>query len=155
VDISPTDKVAIKGTRTYLVTASNIYTLQVRVVGSQEQGLAGAHVDVKMGSTPIYSGVADADGVVTMEVPAATYTATGTYKGVTATQDVNLSADTVVTLKTAVFMELFGASMTFSTFILWIIMAIIVVILLIIIAQEYNIYRRKRLPTLFGSGAPK
>jgi hypothetical protein len=52
-------------------------------------------------------------------------------------------------------MELFGASMTFSTFMLWIIMVVIVVILLIIIAQEYNIYRRKKLPQLFGPAAPK
>jgi hypothetical protein len=32
-DVSPAETLAVKGTRTYLVTASKIYTLQVRVVG--------------------------------------------------------------------------------------------------------------------------
>jgi len=154
-DVSPAETLAVKGTRTYLVTASKIYTLQVRAVGAQEQGLAGAHVDVKLAGATIFSGVADSDGVVTLELPSATYAVSATYKGVSASQDVSLTADQVVTLKTAVFMELFGASMTFSTFMLWIIMVVIVVILLIIIAQEYNIYRRKKLPQLFGPAAPK
>jgi hypothetical protein len=154
-DVSPAESLAVKGTRTYLMTASKVYTLQVRAVGAQEQGLAGAHVDVKLAGATIFSGVADSDGVVTLELPSATYSVSATYKGVSASQDVSLTADQVVTLKTAVFMELFGASMTFSTFMLWIIMVVIVVILLIIIAQEYNIYRRKKLPQLFGPAAPK
>jgi hypothetical protein len=78
-DISPTANLAIKGTRTYLVTASKVYTLQVRVVGAQEQGLTGAHVDVKLGGSSIYSGVTDADGVVTLELPSATYSVSATY----------------------------------------------------------------------------
>ena len=154
-DVSPAESLAVKGTRTYLVTASKVYTLQIRAVGAQEQGLAGAHIDVKLAGATVFSGVADSDGVVTLELPSATYAVSATYKGVSASQDVSLTADQVVTLKTAVFMELFGASMTFSTFMLWIIMVVIVVILLIIIAQEYNIYRRKKLPQLFGPAAPK
>jgi hypothetical protein len=156
-DVSPAEKLVVKGTRTYLLTAEKIATLQVRVLGAQGQGLGGAHVDVKLGTITVFSGVADSDGVVTLELPYGTYSVSATYKGVSASQDVELSSPTPppLELRTAVFMELFGASMTFSTFMLWIIMVVIVVVLLIIIAQEYNIYRRKKLPQLFGPAAPK
>jgi hypothetical protein len=146
-DVSPTAPLSVALSQAYLVTASKIATVTVQVLGAQNQGLSGATVTIG----PI-TGITTGDGTFTTEIPFGTYTATASYKGVSASQSVTVSGDTTVTLRTGTFVELFGQSLTFASFVLWIIAVIIIVLILVIAAQEYNIYRRKKLPQLFGAG---
>ncbi|NHV06971.1 MAG: carboxypeptidase regulatory-like domain-containing protein, partial [Thaumarchaeota archaeon] len=146
-DVSPTAPLSVALSQAYLVTASKIATVTVQVLGAQNQGLSGATVTIG----PI-TGITTGDGTFTTEIPFGTYTATASYKGVSASQSVTVSGDTTVTLRTGTFIELFGQSLTFASFVLWIIAVIIIVLILVIAAQEYNIYRRKKLPQLFGAG---
>ncbi|MEM0259720.1 MAG: hypothetical protein QW314_07705, partial [Thermoproteota archaeon] len=135
------------GSQTYTLVAGNIATVTVQVLGAQNQGLPGATVTIG----PI-TGVTTGDGTFVTEIPYGTYTITASYKGVSASQSATISGDTTVTLRTGTFIELFGQSLTFASFVLWIIAVIVIVLILIIAAQEYNIYRRKKLPQLFGAG---
>ncbi|MEM0328717.1 MAG: carboxypeptidase-like regulatory domain-containing protein, partial [Thermoproteota archaeon] len=138
----------VVGSQTYTLVARNIATVTVQVLGAQNQGLPGA--TVKIG--PI-TGVTTGDGTFVTEIPYGTYTITASYKGVNADpRTEEISGDTTVTLRTGTFIELFGQSLTFASFVLWIIAVIVIVLILIIAAQEYNIYRRKKLPQLFGAG---
>jgi len=155
--INPTLPLVVTISRTYLLTASNIAVVQVQVVGAQSQGLPGAHVTIKVGATTVFSGMANEDGVVVMELPFGTYTVAASYKGVEVKPPdpgttMNVTGDMVHKIATGVFMELFGQGLTFAGFALWVVAIIIVVLILVIAAQEYNIYRRKRLPQLFGAG---
>jgi hypothetical protein len=145
-DVSPAP-LNVVGSQTYTVTAKNIATVTVQVLGAQNQGLSGATVTIG----PI-TGVTTGDGTFVTEIPFGTYTVTASYKGVSASQSTTVSGDTTVTLRTGTFIELFGQSLTFASFVLWIIAVIIIVLILVIAAQEYNIYRRKKLPQLFGAG---
>ncbi|MBO3762868.1 MAG: carboxypeptidase regulatory-like domain-containing protein, partial [Candidatus Brockarchaeota archaeon] len=146
-DVSPTTPLNIVGSQTYTLVAGNIATVTVQVLGAQNQGLPGATVTIG----PI-TGVTTGDGTFVTEIPYGTYTITASYKGVSASQSATISGDTTVTLRTGTFIELFGQSLTFASFVLWIIAVIVIVLILIIAAQEYNIYRRKKLPQLFGAG---
>ncbi|MGC9086578.1 MAG: hypothetical protein ACP5IT_10335, partial [Thermoproteota archaeon] len=146
-DVSPTAPLSVALSQAYLVTASKIATVTVQVLGAQNQGLAGATVTIG----PI-TGITTGDGTFVTEIPFGTYTVTASYKGVSASQSATISGDTTVTLRTGTFIELFGQSLTFASFVLWIIAVIIIVLILVIAAQEYNIYRRKKLPQLFGAG---
>jgi hypothetical protein len=93
------------------------------------------------------------DGVAALELPYGTYHAAVSHKGVEVPDTtINVTGDTVVKITTGVFVELFGQGLTFAGFALWVIAILIVVLILVIAAQEYNIYRRKRLPQLFGAG---
>jgi len=153
LNINPTAPLTVTLSRTYLLTASNIALVSVQVVGAQSQGLSGANVVVKTGATTVFNGVASSDGAVALELPYGTYDFSATYKSVTGEKTgVAINADTVVQITTGVFIELFGQGLSFAGFALWVIAILIVVLILVIAAQEYNIYRRKRLPQLFGAG---
>jgi len=86
-------------------------------------------------------------------VPYDTYTVHTDYKGFTsdASTTVNSAAPAPVRMANSVFIELFGQAMTFATFVLWIIVVVIVVLVLAIVIHEYHVWRRKRLPQLFGA----
>ncbi|MGQ9514771.1 MAG: MSCRAMM family protein [Thermoproteota archaeon] len=152
VDISP-GSVVITSTKTYILTASSVATLTVQVVGAQGQGLNAAQVEITKGDQTVFSGVTNEQGVVSIEVPYGTYNVRADYKGFTSTASAEVSSPTgtVQTLATNVFIEVLGQAMTFATFILWIIVIIIVVLVLAIVVHEYHVWRRKRLPQLFGA----
>ncbi|HYA21588.1 MAG TPA: carboxypeptidase-like regulatory domain-containing protein, partial [Thermoproteota archaeon] len=153
LNINPTAPLTVTLSRTYLLTASNIALVSVQVVGAQSQGLSGANVVIKTGSITVFNGMASSDGTVALELPYGTYDFHATYKSVTGDKTaVAINADTVVQIPTGVFIELFGQGLSFAGFALWVIAVLIVVLILVIAAQEYNIYRRKRLPQLFGAG---
>jgi len=151
-DISPTVPLTVTLSRTYLLTASKIALVQIQVVGAQNQGLPQAAVTIKIGTTTVFTGMTNNDGVAAMELPYGTYSVTASHKGVEATATIAVTGDTVQKITTGVFVELFGQGLTFAGFALWVIAILIVVLILVIAAQEYNIYRRKRLPQLFGAG---
>jgi hypothetical protein len=146
-DVSP-GLVDITSEEVEVVVARNIVPIRIRVVGAREQGLPFAEVLITRNNVTLQSFVDD-QGILVTELPIGNYTIAAHYKGLGASQNVDLLSEATVILRTAVFMELFGASMTFSTFILWVIMVEIVVILLIIIAQEYNICMRNKLTKLY------
>jgi len=152
LDISPATPLAVSLSGTRLLTASHIAAVQVQVVGAQNQGLAGAQVTVKTGTTTVFSGIASSDGVVNLELPYGSYSITATHKGVEASQTASVTGDAVIKITTGVFIELLGQGLTFAGFALWVVAILVVVLILVIAAQEYNIYRRKRLPQLFGAG---
>jgi hypothetical protein len=151
-DISPTVPLTVTLSRTYLLTASKIALVQIQVVGAQNQGLPQAAVTIKIGTTTVFTGMTNNDGVAALELPYGTYSVTASHKGVEATATIAVTGDTVQKITTGVFVELFGQGLTFAGFALWVIAILIVVLILVIAAQEYNIYRRKRLPQLFGAG---
>jgi len=151
-DISPTVPLTVTLSRTYLLTASKIALVQIQVVGAQNQGLPQAAVTIKIGTTTVFTGMTNNDGVAALELPYGTYSVTASHKGVEATATIAVTGDTVQKITTGVFIELFGQGLTFAGFALWVIAILIVVLILVIAAQEYNIYRRKRLPQLFGAG---
>jgi len=153
VDVSP-GPVVVTASRTYILTASNIATLTVQVVGAQGQGLNAAQVDIKNSAgTTVFSGVANEQGVASVEVPYGTYSIHTEYKGFSSDQSttVNSANPSPVSMASSVFIEIFGQAMTFATFVLWIIVIIIVVLVLAIVIHEYHVWRRKRLPQLFGA----
>jgi len=151
-DISPTVPLTVTLSRTYLLTASKIALVQIQVVGAQNQGLPQAAVSIKTGATTVFTGMTNNDGVVAIELPFGTYDVKASHKGVEATKTISVTADTVEKITTGVFVELFGQGLTFAGFALWVIAILVVVLILVIAGQEYNIYRRKRLPQLFGAG---
>jgi len=151
-DISPTTPLTVTLSRTYVLTASKVALVQIQVVGAQNQGLAGAHVSIKIGTTTVFSGIANTDGVVAIELPYGTYDVKASHKGVEASKTISVTGDAVEKLTTGVFIELFGQGLTFAGFALWVVAILVVILILVIAAQEYNIYRRKRLPQLFGAG---
>ena len=153
VDVSP-DPVTVTSTKTYIMTAKNVATLTVQVVGAQGQGLNAAQVEIKNSAgTTIFSGVSNEQGIASVEVPYGTYNIRADYKGFTntASATVDSPTGTVQTIATNVFIEVLGQAMTFATFILWIIVIIIVVLVLAVVIHEYHVWRRKRLPQLFGA----
>jgi hypothetical protein len=125
----------------------------VHVIGAQGQGLSAAQVEIKISDGKrVFSGVSNEQGIVEIEVPYGTYSISVNYKGFTNTAlaTVNTPTGTIKIISTDVFIELFGMAMSFTTFILWIIVAILIVFILTITIYEYHIYRRKKLPQLFG-----
>jgi len=153
IDVSP-GPVTITSSRTYILTATNVATLTVQAVGAQGQGLSAAQVDIKNSAgTTVFSGVTNEQGIVNVEVPYDTYTVAVDYKGFTSTttSTVDSAAPTPTKIATNVFVEIFGQAMTFATFVLWIIVIVIVVLVLAIVIHEYHVWRRKRLPQLFGA----
>jgi subtilisin family serine protease len=108
-------------------------TLTVQVVGEQGQGLNAAQVNIQNSvGTMIFSGVANEQGVASVEVLYGTYSVSVNYKGFTNTA--SLSVDSPITVQTIavnVYVELCGYAMTFTTFVLW--MVIIIVAVLIIV----------------------
>jgi len=152
-DVSPGD-VEVTATGTYVLTAKNVSTLTVHITGAQGQGLKYAQVEIMTASgITVFSGLSNEQGFVSIEVPYGTYGIRTDYKGFTnsATAMVNSPEGTVQTVQTGVFVEALGMAMSFATFVLWIIVAVIVTLALAIAIHEYHIYRRKRLPQLFGA----
>ena len=149
--------VEISASRTYTVEVTNAGRLVVKVVGGTKQGLPGAEVAVMKDSVVVARGVTGADGTWSVMLPSATYTVTVDYKGFTGEKSASVptnGGEVVVELSTDVFIELFGVAMTFSQFILWIVVAIIIILVLAIIIHEYHVWRRKRMPQLFGATRP-
>ncbi|MEM4976771.1 MAG: carboxypeptidase-like regulatory domain-containing protein, partial [Desulfurococcaceae archaeon] len=137
------------------LTPTNVYTLTVRVLGAQGQAIEGATVRVTKGAVEL-TRLTDKDGKAEIELPGAGYNIEVTYGNFKATDSVTLNADTVKTVNLDVFIEVFGVGMTMAQFLLFIVMIIIIVIVLAVVIHEYHIYRRKRLPQLFGApAAPK
>jgi len=154
-DLSPGD-VNINAEGTYVLTAKNVATLTVQVTGAQGQGLRAAQVEIKTTSgITVFYGLSNEQGFVNVEVPYGTYRIRADYKGFTNAVSATVSspAGTVQIVQTGVFLEALGMAMSFATFVLWIIVASIVTLAMAIAIHEYHIYRRKRLPQLFG--APK
>jgi len=149
----PSLKVTASGIAT--LTPTNTYTLTVRVLGAQGQAIEGATVRVTKGAIEL-TRLTDKDGKAEIELPGASYNLEVTYGNFRATESVTLTTDTVKTVNLDVFIELFGVGMTMAQFLLLIVMVIIIVIVLAVVVHEYHIYRRKRLPQLFGApAAPK
>ncbi|MGQ9514935.1 MAG: hypothetical protein ACUVTL_07815 [Thermoproteota archaeon] len=146
-------EINVTHTGTYVFTAKNVATLTVQVIGAHRQGLSAANIEIKTSDGKIvYSGISNEQGIVGVEVPYGTYSISVNYKGFTNTALATVSTPegTVQIVSTDVFAEIFGMAMTFATFILWLISALIVVLILVIAIHEYHIYRRKKLPQLFG-----
>ncbi|MEM2641228.1 MAG: carboxypeptidase-like regulatory domain-containing protein [Thermoproteota archaeon] len=138
------------------LTAKNVYLLAVRVKGAQGQALEGASVRVKKGEVEVVARMTDKAGMASVELPAGSYTVEAKYGEWSASRDVNLNRNVTEELGVDVFMELFGVGMSLAQFLLLIVMVIIIVLVLAIVIHEYHIYRRKRLPQLFGApAAPK
>ncbi|MBO3803332.1 MAG: carboxypeptidase regulatory-like domain-containing protein [Candidatus Brockarchaeota archaeon] len=151
-DVSP-GEVNVTSTGTYVLTAKNVATLTVRVVGAQGQGLGAAQVEIKTSSgIAVFSGVSNEQGVVSVEVPYGNYDVRVEYKGFenAASATVDAPTGTVLTVATSVFAEAFGIAMSFGTFALWMVAASMVVLMIAVAIHEYHVYRRKKLPQLFG-----
>lgn len=151
-DVSP-GEVDITSTRTYVLTAKNVATLTVHVVGAQGQGLNAAQVEIQTSKgTTVFSGVSDEQGFVSIEVPYGTYDIKVDYRGFTNTAPatVGTPSGTMQVVSTNVFIEAMGMAMSFASFVLWVVVMIIVILVVAIAIHEYHIYRRKRLPQLFG-----
>lgn len=155
VDVSP-GPVTITASKIYILTASNVASLTVQVVGAQGQGLNASEVEIRNSAgTTVFSGVSNEQGIVNVEVPYDTYSIHTDYKGFTSDQSITVSSTSPAPLKVAnsVFIEIFGQAMTFATFVLWIIVIVISMLTIIIVIHRYRIWRHKRLPQQFG--APK
>lgn len=131
------DDITINGV-TYILTATNIATLTIQVVGAGGQALSAPQVEIQNSAgTAIFNGLANEQGVVSIGVPYGTYTVNVNYKGFTntASSSVNSSSGTVQTITTDVFIEFepFGP-MTFVAFLLWIIIVIVIAIAIIAVA---------------------
>jgi len=147
-------KLVVTSSKTYPLIAGNVATLTVQVVGAQGQGLSAAAVDItNSAGYKVFSGVTNEQGIVNTEVPFDTYTVHTDYKGFTSDTSTTVSSAAPAPLKVAnsVFLEIFGQAMTFATFVLWIIVIVIVVLVLAVVVHEYHVWRRKRLPQLFGA----
>jgi hypothetical protein len=132
VDVSP-GPVSITTSRTYVLTASNVATLTVKVVGTRDQGLGGSQVNIENSAgTTVFNGIADQQGIVSIEVPYGTYGVGANYKGFTstATPTVNTPAGVSLSITTDVFIEIFGQPMIFAVFVLLIFFAAIGVLVL-------------------------
>jgi hypothetical protein len=134
------------------LTPSNVHALTVRVIGAQGQSLEGATVKVTKGTVTV-TRLTDKDGKAEIELPDASYNIEVTYGQFGKTDSVSMTADTLKTVNLDVFVEFLGVGMSMSQFLLFIVMIIIIVIVLAIVVHEYHIYRRKRLPQLFGAPA--
>jgi len=94
-DISPTVPLTVTASMTYTITASRIAGVQVQVVGAFNQGLPQVPVTIKTGSTTVFTGVTNNDGVAALELPYGTYSVTASYKGVEATKTISVTGDAV------------------------------------------------------------
>jgi hypothetical protein len=145
VDISPAP-VTIAASDTYVLTASNVGSLAVQVVGAQGQGLGSAQVEISNSAgTTVFNGVADGQGLVSIEVPYGTYSVSVNYKGFanSASLSVNSPSGTVQTITTGVFIEIFGQAMSFATLvILFIILILMIGITIFVIVRM----RREKIP---------
>ncbi|MGQ9478811.1 MAG: MSCRAMM family protein [Thermoproteota archaeon] len=157
IDLGSIEGLSVSATVTRTLTAYDVYLLTVRVRGAQGQALEGATVSIKRGDAEILTKLTDKDGKAEVELPKETYTVVSTYSSLPpVSKSVTLTKDDIVELSLDVFIELFGLSMTLAQFLLFIVMIIIIVLVLAIVIHEYHIYRRKRLPQLFGAApAPK
>ena len=134
------------------LTPTNVHRLTVRVIGAQGQALEGATVRATKGAVEV-TRLTDKDGKAEVELPDASYNIEVSYGQFTKSDSVSLTADTVKTVNIDVFVELFGVGMSMAQFLLFILMIVIIVIVLAIVVHEYHIYRRKKLPQLFGAPA--
>ncbi|MEM3028907.1 MAG: carboxypeptidase-like regulatory domain-containing protein [Thermoproteota archaeon] len=134
------------------LTPSNVHRLTVVVRGAQGQALEGATVRVTKGTVELTK-LTDKDGKAEIELPDASYDIAASYGQFTGSSSVSLTADTVKTINLDVFIEVFGVGMSMAQFLLFIVMIIVIVIVLAIVLHEYHIYRRKKLPQLFGAPA--
>jgi hypothetical protein len=150
--INPTLALNVGMSRLYVLPAGNMALVTVKVTGTSNQGLTKAAVTVKLGTTQIFSDVTNEDGILTLWLPKETYTIAVSHKGFSDSKSVPVTGDTTVEFQLQTFIELFGQDMSFATFALWIVAVIVVALILVIAAQEYNIYRRKKMPQLFGAG---
>jgi len=146
VDVSPAGHVTITASKIYILTATNVATLTVQVVGARGQALSAALVEIKNpAGTTVFNDVTDEQGIVSVEVPYDTYSIVVDYKGFmnTDTFTVNTASPAPFKIATSVFMEIFGQAMTFATFVLWIIVIVIFIAIIVIVIRE--IRRRQRL----------
>ena len=138
------------------LTAGNVFLLAVRVKGTQGQALEGASVRVSKAGEEVATRMTDKSGMASVELPAGSYSVEVKYGEWGASRDVNLNRNVIEELGVDVFIEIFGVGMSMAQFLLLIVMVIIIVLVLAIVIHEYHIYRRKRLPQLFGApAAPK
>ena len=137
----------IQATTTYYITADNIVTLNIKVVGARGQGLPYASVVIE----DIATLTADESGVAWYELPRIPVTVRADYRGKTAEITVDLSElaattyETTATVQLDVFIELFGYAMSASEFALAVILTIIIVLVVAFIIHEYIVWRRKRI----------
>ena len=117
--------------------SSKVALLRVIVATSSGQPIQGARVVITTGTTTILSGDTDPRGAVSTHVPLGTYDIKASYKGIEATRTVSVTGDVEVTLNTEVFIELFGQSLTFVGFVLW-----IMVILGLVAVPAFLLLRR-------------
>jgi hypothetical protein len=94
LDISPTVPLTVTLSRAYLLTAGRMALVQILVVGAQGEGLPGAAVTIKTGTTTVFTGMANNDGVVAVELPYGTYGVMASYKGVEASVTLSVTSDT-------------------------------------------------------------
>jgi len=134
------------------LTPSNVHRLTVVVRGAQGQALEGATVRITKGAVELTK-LTDKDGKAEIELPDASYDIAASYGQFTGSSSVSMTADTIKTINLDVFIEFLGVGMSMAQFLLFIVMIIVIVIVLAIVLHEYHIYRRKKLPQLFGAPA--
>ncbi|MEM2929978.1 MAG: carboxypeptidase-like regulatory domain-containing protein [Thermoproteota archaeon] len=131
---------------------TNLHVLTVRVIGAQGQALEGATVKVTKGAVEV-TRLTDKDGKAEIELPDASYNIDVSYGQFAKSDSVSLTTDTLKTVNLDVFIEFLGVGMSMAQFLLFIVMIIVIVLVLAIVIHEYHIYRRKKLPQLFGAPA--
>ncbi|MEM3647510.1 MAG: carboxypeptidase-like regulatory domain-containing protein, partial [Thermofilum sp.] len=137
---------------TLTLTPTNVHKLTVRVIGAQGQALEGATVRATKGAVEV-TRLTDKDGKAEIELPDASYNIDVSYGQFAKSDSVSLTTDTLKTVNLDVFIEFLGVGMSMAQFLLFIVMIIVIVLVLAIVIHEYHIYRRKKLPQLFGAPA--
>ena len=144
------------GVTTGVVVVPTIGKLIVTVVGARGQGLEGAIVRVQ-GDGIVVFGASNTAGLLTVELPAGTYTVIAEKSGKTASASVLVvgSRITELTLKIDIFMTIAGWEMSFSEFVGLLLLIAVLTLLLFIASYEYTVWRRRRLARAIASTRPE
>jgi len=130
-------------TGVYTLTTTNVYTLTVKVVGARGQGLGPTAVSIAPLGVSVET---DESGVVSVEVPAGTYTVSVNYRGIEDSRSVSVTADKTETFGLDVFATIFGRPFRTAEFFgELILLPIVIIVVLYLIFYEYTVWRRRRL----------
>jgi len=139
-------KVTIDKTGEYAFTASNVYILTVRVMGTRGQGLGPSTVTVFLGEREIATIETDSSGVGELELPAASYTVKANFKGRTAEGTISLTKDDSLTVTIDVFATILGRPFSTAEFFgELVLLPVVIAIVVYLVAYEYYAWRRRRL----------
>lgn len=139
-------KVTVDKTGEYAFTASNVYILTVRVMGTRGQGLGPSTVTVFLGTREIATIETDSSGVGELELPAASYTVKANFKGRTAEGTISLTKDDSLTVTIDVFATILGRPFSTAEFFgELVLLPVVIAIVVYLVAYEYYAWRRRRL----------